>query len=363
MRIVITVVGLSAALLCQPATSAPPVFGGSSQNSPAPANSGWGLPKFGQLLGLKSAKQNVTTPAIGANPLAQQQPTATQQFTQALTNNRFTAAMQAATTPAATTAAPDALSLNQPVQTPGDNLLLPMAAMAEQSGDIEAARGLLQRCLAADPTNVETLRKYGRLEDRQGRLEEAEKLYQQAVASNPEHAGASNDLGLCLARQSKLDESLAALERAIVLAPAKTLYRNNVAKVLVETGDTPRAIAHLAAVHGPVIAHFNVGQMLAAAGNAEEATLYLNRALAMDPGFEPARVSLAKIDGPVATPAAPQLATRPNLPALPAASLQPSQPAPPAATDLQELPALPTAGSAATAAGPSFPRLLPPVTN
>ena len=116
------------------------------------------------------------------------------------------------------------------------------------------------------------------MEDRQSNLPLAESLYQQAVTANPQNAAALNDLGLCLAREGKLEPSLQVLEQAVQLQPDKSLYRNNAATVLVEMRQDQRALAHLAAVHNPAEANFNLGQLLVDRGRpADAATVFPNR--------------------------------------------------------------------------------------
>ena len=149
------------------------------------------------------------------------------------------------------------------------------------------------------------------MEDRQNNLPLAESLYQQAVTSNPQNAAALNDLGLCLAREGKLEPSLQVLEQAIRLQPDKSLYRNNAATVLVEMRQDQRALAHLAAVHNPADANFNVGQLLVDRGRPADATMYFQTALQLNPGMQQAQDALVK-QGAVMnvaqqTPAAPTM--------------------------------------------------------
>ncbi|MEM9184956.1 MAG: tetratricopeptide repeat protein [Planctomycetota bacterium] len=374
MRFANILSGLLALLLAPlPAPSAfgaPPVFAGQQQPPPARSETSWGLPSLWRLVGRRPAQaatpmtpapegRTPMTPAptIAPGPFAfapqtQTPPSPASRLKQALTSNPLTAAIGRG--PSQPPVQPsDALSLNRATPSPSADMLLSMAGIAEQSGDITAARGLFQKALAEQPTNVKALRAYGRLEDRQNRLAEAEKLYTQAVASSPQDPALLNDLALCYARQDKMQASLDTLEQAIRLRPAKALYRNNIAKVLVQQGDLPRATAHLAAVHGPAIANYNVGQMLIASGRGGEAAPYFRRAVASDPSLEPARAMLAQLD---VSPAAEQVASRPEMPAL-------GKPAPSAVEAglpdaVQPQPVLPALPDAAPT---GMPRVLPAV--
>ncbi|MEN1679496.1 MAG: tetratricopeptide repeat protein [Planctomycetota bacterium] len=310
------------------------LFGESSKPEQTPLG-GPGAPGaagYQPAMGVAASPMN-THPVLGPQGVGPANPTAAQRFQQTLasnpiTNNRLTQAIAApiqrglghGQAPQPT----DSLALSKPAGEPGPELMASMAKVAEKSGDVDAARKMLQKALEESPESVAVLRQLGRLEDRANRLAEAEKLYLQAVAIDPTSAGAHNDLGLCYARQGKLTQSQKSLEQAIALNPSKALYRNNVAKVLVAIGDLDRAVAHQSAVYGQAPAEYNVGQLLVSVGKTDEGAMRIRRAASLDPGFTPAVEALAKID---ATPAT-QVASRPAPPATPLPSL--GKPAPPA---------------------------------
>lgn len=391
--------------------AAPPVIGGGfgiqqRLAPPAQQQTGWRMPSMPRLFGGKKTAPGPQMPQhsfVGQVP----QPNAAQRFgqsfRQAVTQNplkRFSNSSQAPHSNPS-----DTLALDRPTGPATGELAVMLAKAAEQKGDLAGAREHLQKALAATPGDVNVLRHYGRLEDRQGRLADAEKLYQQAVASNPGHAAAMNDLALCYARQNKLSESASVLEQAIALRQDKPLYRNNIAKVLIELGEVERAKSHLITAHGPAAGNFNLGQLLAAGGKTRQATIALQQSIASDPNFAPAQAALAKIQpaapqtaspmvaqGTVSQPAPqqpvpqqpvpqqpaqqpmvqqqaplrPHVAVRNSLPSLPYAA-----PAPPDRSVLTGRgvappsvePRLPVLAVPSSEAGPSFPRLLPPVMN
>ncbi len=197
----------------------------------------------------------------------------------------------------------DSISLSTPTGPATPQYYISLAQLNEQRGDVVQARRQLQEALKKWPNDVEVLRSAARMEDRQGQLPLAEMLYQKAVAANPQHAGALNDLGLCLARQGKLPQSVQAMEHAIQLQPSKALYRNNVATVLVEMHQDQRALAHLSAVHGPAESNYNLGQLLVDRGRPQEAVMYFQTALNLDPTMESARLAIAQLHGTVNNPA------------------------------------------------------------
>jgi tetratricopeptide (TPR) repeat protein len=225
----------------------------------------------------------------------------------------------------------DTLSLEKPIGPPTPEFFISMGQLAEQQGDVARARENYQRALAMWPGHVDVLRAAARMEDRQGDLRLAELLYGQAVSANPRHSGALNDLGLCLARQGRLEPSVQMIEQAIQVQPDKALYRNNAATVLVEMRQDQRALAHLAAVHGPAEANYNLGQLLVQRGRAAEAAPYFQAAIEQNPQLHAAQVALTQLQGtPVPAPhmpvAVPTMAADPaqQAPAAPAAA--PAQP-------------------------------------
>ena len=258
----------------------------------------------------------------------------------------------------------DAISLSTPTGPPSPEFFIYAAQVCERQTDVQQARNNYQRALNMWPGHVEVLRAAARMEDRQGNLPLAENLYGQAVTSNPQHAGALNDLGLCLARQGKLEPSRQVLEQAVQLQPSKALYRNNAATVLIEMRQDQLALAHLAAVHSPADANFNLGQLLVERGRAADAAPYFQAALQQNPGMVQAQEALAKVQGtqltasmsPAVVPITPVAQTA-------ATSMQPV-----VQQTQQQMPAAPQAAYPATAMAPTNesssaaqPRYLPPV--
>jgi tetratricopeptide (TPR) repeat protein len=218
----------------------------------------------------------------------------------------------------------DALSLSVPTGPPSPEFFIFAAQLCEKQGDLPQARQNLQRALSMWPGNADLLRAAARMEDRQSNLPLAENLYQQAVTANPQNAAALNDLGLCLARGGKLEPSLQVLEQAIHLQPDKSLYRNNAATVLVEMRQDQRALAHLAAVHNPAEANFNLGQLLVDRGRPGDAVAYFQTALQLNPSMQPATDALVKLGAQPNPPNFVQQA--PVTPAMPQQQFAPAGP-------------------------------------
>lgn len=175
-----------------------------------------------------------------------------------------------------------------------------MAQMSHRNGQIDQARQLYQKALSMDPKNLDALLGAARLEDREGRLDVAQMLYQRAAKAHPQSATAQNDLALCYARRGDLPTAARILDEAIRIEPRKALYRNNAAKVLVEMNQVKPAMGHLAAVHTPGVANYNMAVLLNERGRGAEAVPFLAQALSLDPTIQPAREMLAQLTAPAA---------------------------------------------------------------
>lgn len=176
-------------------------------------------------------------------------------------------------------------------------LYVSMAQMSDQGGNIPHARAMYQKALTLDSKNFDALLGLARLEDREGNLQEALKVYQQAVNLHPQDARALNDLALCHARCGELQRSYQLLDQAVRMNPEKQLYRNNIAKVLIEMNQVDQAVGHLSAVSEPAVARYNMAVLLAERGRTAEAVPFLHQALAENPRMTEASMLLASLTG------------------------------------------------------------------
>jgi tetratricopeptide (TPR) repeat protein len=211
----------------------------------------------------------------------------------------------------------DPIALDFKSGPPTPALYVSMAQMSDQGGNTPHARSLYQQALSIDPKNLDALLGLARLEDREGNLQVALQHYQQAVNNHPQDPRAYNDLGLCHARSGQMQSSLQCLDQAVRLRPDKALYRNNIAKVLIEQNRFDAALAHLAAVSEPAVANYNMAALLQERGRSEEAVPFLHQALAAKPQFPEASTLLASITGVAPAPqmamaAVPQVQNMPT---------------------------------------------------
>ena len=268
----------------------------------APPTNWWGgntsAPPTSPILAQNAAMAQPVTPSSQIEPLDHP----VQYFMAAMSELPIASSFRGSSGSSNVTAAPvtsesDPLSLQAPVGPPTPQLFVSLAQMAERQGNVEQARHQYKQALAQWPNDVNVLRSAARMEDRAGHLDWAEYLYQRAATADPHNAGTLNDLGLCLARQGKLDQAVQTIEQAVHIQPDKALYRNNVATVLVEQRQDQKALAHLAAVHAPAEASYNMGQLLIQRNREDEAEPYFVAALQQDPELKPAELALARLHG------------------------------------------------------------------
>jgi Flp pilus assembly protein TadD/SAM-dependent methyltransferase len=121
-----------------------------------------------------------------------------------------------------------------------------------------------------------------------GRFNDAERLYREFLARDPDHAEAIHFLGICLVRSGRRDEGLPLVERSVSLAPANTLYRQNLGLLLAETGEPAAAAAQFQEIlvlePGNATAHNYLGMARQKLGHLDEALASYGEALRLRPG-------------------------------------------------------------------------------
>ena len=137
----------------------------------------------------------------------------------------------------------------------------PLAVLYARLGLTERASAEFALAIAAAPGDADLLNDAGYFYSARESWEEAETLLTRAVKANPAHAKAWNNLGLVLTRTDRAAEGYAAFAR--VLKPAEAAY--------------------------------NVGLLLAGQGEIPAARENLEKALALDPKLDDAKVVLARL--------------------------------------------------------------------
>jgi tetratricopeptide (TPR) repeat protein len=197
----------------------------------------------------------------------------------------------------------DPLSLSQKTKPAASHVVhVAQAKLYASGGNIAAAEIQYRKALEAAPTDLAALTGYARMLESQGRRSEATELYQRAGGAHPQLPAVHNDLGQCLVRRAMPERAIEAYARAVELAPERQLYRNNIAAALVQLGRDDEALAHLAAVHAPATARYNLGVLLHQCGRPDAAAQQFAATLRIEPDMEPARVWLSRLAPPNAVP-------------------------------------------------------------
>ena len=110
-------------------------------------------------------------------------------------------------------------------------------------GDARSAEESFRRAVALNPRDSDTLHNYAWLHCQQGQYAEAEKGFSQAL-TNPLYAGRSKTflaMGVCQARAGQFEAAERSLARSYELDAANPITGYNLARVLYQRGDYPRA--------------------------------------------------------------------------------------------------------------------------
>jgi tetratricopeptide (TPR) repeat protein len=174
------------------------------------------------------------------------------------------------------------------------NVLFELARLPEAIVQFETA-------LRLDARDARALTSLGNVYLAQGRIADALSRQQAAASLAPEDAEVRYNLGNTLAAAGRFADAAAAYREALGLEPDMLEARSNLANSLAIAGDLNGAIAEFRAITAahPQFADVwsNLGDALAQAGRAAEAAWCYEKALAIDPVHEAARVGLTRTRG------------------------------------------------------------------
>lgn len=139
-----------------------------------------------------------------------------------------------------------------------------LAVLYDKAGDFSKSAAEYEALVKATPKDADVLNDYGYSHYCRGDWASAEGVLLRAVQADPNHKRAWVNLGLAQAQLGKWDDSFQAFCKAV----------------------------------RPVDAHCNLGFVLAARGNTDEAKDQYRRALALEPGSRLAHLALAQLDNP-----------------------------------------------------------------
>jgi Tfp pilus assembly protein PilF len=163
-------------------------------------------------------------------------------------------------------------------------------------GNLGDAQLQYEQALKIDPKSLASALALARVYARQGRPDAALKVYQTAEKHHRRSAALFNDKGLLLADQKDWPEAIAAIRTSVKLEPSASKYHNNLGMVLAASGNYDEAYQEFREAVGPGPAHFNVALMLLQAERTVEARNHLERALVAMPSLKKAQELLAQLD-------------------------------------------------------------------
>ena len=132
--------------------------------------------------------------------------------------------------------------------------------------------------------------------DRLGRFPQAEDHYKKALKLSPKDPKIWNDSGYSYYLQGRWDEAERALKTALKLAPDDARVRTNLGLTLAASGRSQEALPLLSRSEGDAVGHANLGYLLAATGQFDQARQEYEKALTMRPDLALARRALVQLD-------------------------------------------------------------------
>lgn len=168
-----------------------------------------------------------------------------------------------------------------------------------RQGQLEAARALYRRALAAAPRHPDALNNAGMVAYQLGNTAEALRLLNAAVFARPDFFEALNNLAIVLQAEGRRPAAVDAYRRALAVNPRLAEAHYNLGNLLLEGGQFDEALAayeHAASLRpeAPEV-HRQCGLALQAAGRLDEAAARLARAIALAPDDAPAHYSLGNV--------------------------------------------------------------------
>jgi tetratricopeptide (TPR) repeat protein len=168
------------------------------------------------------------------------------------------------------------------------------------AGDLAGAETAFRRALDQRPGDAGALLGLAEIEFRRNRLEAAGVLIRDAVGADPENAHVQTSLGRYLLGTGAFAEAEAALLRAVDLAPDLFRARIDLADLYATILGQPQAamLHYEAAIRlqpGHAGAHYALGLLAAAHGDADRAKAMLTRAMHLSPMNAMPRIALAEM--------------------------------------------------------------------
>jgi tetratricopeptide (TPR) repeat protein len=180
---------------------------------------------------------------------------------------------------------------------------------AWKSGDFATSEKAFDQALSLDPRHVKSLVNSSRLFIDQKRHEDAIDRLTRAAELDPESLEVSRLLARTYVAQGKTEEAIEAYRRVIELHENDAWSLNNLGLLLLEAQQADEALplfAKAAELRKDVPAfHNNFGMALEHTGRFTAAAAAYSGALAADPGYEKAKLNLARVEAVKSGPEEP----------------------------------------------------------
>lgn len=174
---------------------------------------------------------------------------------------------------------------------------LNLADVCTKEGDVEGAKGHLERAIAADPHYAAAYSNLGAIYEQEGDIARAAREYERAIAADASSAMAYYNLGNIHGKRNELDRAVALYEQSIARDPDYAPAHNNLGNVRRLRGDLDGAIAaYRRAVEADpnhVSSWMNLGDCLSGRGDLAGAADAYRNVLRLRPNDAKARKRLA----------------------------------------------------------------------
>jgi tetratricopeptide (TPR) repeat protein len=163
---------------------------------------------------------------------------------------------------------------------------------------LDAARKGYQKALKQDPKSKEAIRALARYYARLGEREESVKTYKKYLTLYPQDVGVAHEVALTHARWKDWPGAVAWCEFALKIDPENRTAKKTMGFCQAMAGEWDAAFGTLSQIMTEAQARHNIAGLLDQTGHPAACKAQLEKALAVDPNFGPAREFLTELSRP-----------------------------------------------------------------
>jgi Flp pilus assembly protein TadD len=179
---------------------------------------------------------------------------------------------------------------------PTAKMMVDFAHVRASMGEYSDAGNLFEKAIKAEPKNVDARVGLAKIKMQLGHPDQAVEKLQEGIARMPKAAPLWNELGIAYTKMEKYPEAIEALEKAIKFEPDTDLYRQNLAGVLVVTGEVNKAYKLYSQEMSEADARVQIARILGGQGKMAECRKQIDAAIKADPTNEYAHHLSDEID-------------------------------------------------------------------